>query len=194
MNEAHGLAALLVAHDAWLRSLLAGQARGLLRFEPLDDLVQGTHARALAEAGRFAYRGDAEFRAWLATLARRHIGDRHDHYRACKRRATRVLRITLADGHRTAAGATRGVSPLSGKAGPATVAERRELVVLAIQALGALMPRDRDLVRWTSEGISIEEQAQRLGISYEAAQRAVLRAQERLRATFELARRARLPR
>lgn len=180
MNGEQDLPALLVAHERMLRGLLSTTARGLLQFETLDDLVQGVQARALAEADRFVFRSDAEFRAWLATLARRHVADRSDHYKAAKRRAANVIRLTLADG---------GV-PASSRAGPSTVAERRELIVIAIKAVAALPPRDRDLVRWTSEGVPLTEQADRLGIGYDATQRAAHRAFDRLRKTFELARRA----
>ncbi|MBI5850245.1 MAG: hypothetical protein HZB39_04290 [Planctomycetes bacterium] len=190
MNHATELPALLVVHAEWLRAFLENHARGLFAFETLDDLVQGTHARALAERERFAYRGEPEFRAWLATLARRHVADRADHYKAGKRCAARVLRLTLSDRDHSAAGATSARLPASSKPGPSTLAERKELVVLAIKAMAALPPRDRDLVRWTSEGVPLQEQAERLGIAHDAAQRAAHRAFDRLRRLFELARRA----
>lgn len=190
MTPVTELPALLVVHAEWLRAFLKEHARGLLSLETLDDLVQGTHARALAERERFAYRGEPEFRAWLATLARRHVADRADHYKAGKRCAARVLRLTLSDGDRSAAGATSARSPASSRPGPSTIAERKELVVLAIKAMAALPPRDRELVRWTADGVPLKEQAERLGIAHDAAQRAAHRAFDRLRQLFELARRA----
>ncbi|MGE0144029.1 MAG: RNA polymerase sigma factor [Planctomycetota bacterium] len=186
-EDPRGLSTLLVAHEPALRGFLARNARGLLRFESLEDLVLGVQARALNQQSRFVDLGDPEFRAWLFVIARAHVADRHDHYSAAKRRASRLLRITFGSGvddpEAVAPPATRGV-------GPSTVAERRELVRLIHLALAALPPRDQELVRMAGEGLSIAEQAARLGVSEAAAQRAGLRAFDRLRRTFELARRA----
>ena len=71
--------------------------------------------------------------------------------------------------------------------GPSTFAMRREQLSLAVRVLEALLPRDRDLVRWSSEGVSLEEMARRLDIGYAAAQRAHLRALSRFRDAFALA-------
>jgi DNA-directed RNA polymerase specialized sigma24 family protein len=57
---------------------------------------------------------------------------------------------------------------------------------LALEALATLLPKDRDLVRWSSEAVPLEEQAERLGISYDAAKQARLRALERFRKAYEL--------
>ncbi len=56
----------------------------------------------------------------------------------------------------------------------------------ATRAIALLLPRDRDIVRWTTEGMTIEEQAARLGLSQEAATRAQSRALERLRKAYRL--------
>ena len=52
--------------------------------------------------------------------------------------------------------------------------------------MALLLPRDRDIVRWTTEDLSIEEQADRLGISRESATKAQSRALERLRKAYRL--------
>jgi DNA-directed RNA polymerase specialized sigma24 family protein len=70
--------------------------------------------------------------------------------------------------------------------GPSTFAARREMIALAARALDLLLPRDRDLVRWSSEGVPLEEQADRLGIAYEAVGKARQRAVERFKKTFAL--------
>lgn len=75
--------------------------------------------------------------------------------------------------------------------GSSTFAARREHLRLAVLALAALPPRDRDLVRRTSEDVPIEEQAKSLGLSYDAAKQARLRALERFRKAFDLATRRR---
>ena len=50
--------------------------------------------------------------------------------------------------------------------------------------VGIQGPWDQDLLRWSSQGDSIAEIAARLEISLEAAQRARLRALERLEKAF----------
>jgi len=75
--------------------------------------------------------------------------------------------------------------------GPATFADRRAQMEVATRALGLLPGRDRELVQALSRGLSIEETAERMGISHAAAQRARLRAQERFRQTYELVMRRR---
>ena len=60
----------------------------------------------------------------------------------------------------------------------------KELLALARQALAALGERDQKLVGWLCEDLSIDEIAERLEISYDAAERARLRALERFRKSF----------
>jgi hypothetical protein len=60
------------------------------------------------------------------------------------------------------------------------------MIALAVRALDLLLPRDRDLVRWSADGVPLDEQAERLGVAYEAAGKARQRAIERFRKTFAL--------
>lgn len=76
--------------------------------------------------------------------------------------------------------------PRSPDPGPATLAERRDLLVRAARAIEVLYPRDRDLVRAIVEDEPLEDLARRLGVGYEAAKRARLRALTRFRKAFEL--------
>jgi DNA-directed RNA polymerase specialized sigma24 family protein len=76
--------------------------------------------------------------------------------------------------------------PAATATGPTTFASRREQLVLATKALDLLLPRDRDLVKWSGEGLSTEEQARRLDLSAEAAGRARRRALDRFRKAFRL--------
>ena len=179
------LARLLEDHQPQLMSLLRHEARMLLRFESVDDLAQGVHLRALREEGGFEYRSEGEFLAWLRTLARRHLADRHDYWSALKRGSGRVLRLTWGDGSQSDPAAAP--MPVISQTGASTFASRRELLVLAAKVLAALPPRDRSLVRWMSEGLSLEEQSQQLGLTYDATQRAAHRALERFRKAFALA-------
>ena len=164
---------LLEASRARLESWLRREASGLLRYEEPDDLVQGVHLRAFEARATFEYQGDAAFTSWLWTLARRYVADRNDHWKALKRGAGRVLRLTASEKSEP----TRSVPlPVRRATGPATFAARRELLVLAAKALDSLPERDQQLVRWRSEGRELEEQARELDLSYAAAQRASLRA------------------
>ena len=55
-----------------------------------------------------------------------------------------------------------------------------------MKALAVLLPRDQQLVRWSSEGLDSGAMAERLGISRDAADRARLRALERFRKAHRL--------
>lgn len=183
-GEVTALAALLERHRPRLAAFLARNAAKLLRWESVDDLVQDVHLRALRAAERFEYQGEEAFVAWLLLLARRHCADRFGHWRALKRGSGDVLRLTFGGGE-SAPGA--GVlDPAATDTGPMTHAWRREQLVVATRALAMLGERDRQLVEWASRGVPLAEQAGRLELSYDAAEQAGRRAQERFRRTFEL--------
>lgn len=175
------LEALLDRHHVRLLAFVRNHAGWLQSFETVDDLTQGVLVRAVEQRERFAYRGDPEFLAWLFAVARTWLADRRDHWSTLKRRSGKVLRFTVSQ-------ASEGATPLpaSSRTGPGTFAERRELLQVATRALASLPERDRELVQMHSDQVPLDEQAARLGISYAAAQKAGLRAQERLRKTFEL--------
>ncbi|HKD99583.1 MAG TPA: sigma-70 family RNA polymerase sigma factor [Planctomycetota bacterium] len=177
------LAKRIEAQLPTLRAFVARHARGLLRFETEEDVVQGVLVRALGEAASFEFRGDAELRAWLRTIARRHVASRHRYYLALRRDAGAMLRITAGDTH-TQRG-TGGVRPAGKDPGPSTVASRHEQAALATRALEVLSSRDRQLVEWIVEDVPLDDVAKRLGVGYEAAKRARLRAMERFRAVVE---------
>jgi RNA polymerase sigma factor (sigma-70 family) len=173
------LEALLNAHDKELRRFVRAHAGQLLRRESEEDLVQGITLRALERANSFRDQGGPAFRAWIVTVARSYLADRANYWRALRRKPGALLRLT--------SGGTGGVDPAATGTGPSTFAARREHLKLAVEALAALPSRDRDLVKWTSEDVPLEEQAERLGLSYDAAKQARLRALERFRKAFDLA-------
>jgi len=176
------LARLLEKHREDLVRFAQRHGGAALRYESAEDLVQGIHVRALAAAHDFEYRSEKEFLGWLHAVARAHIADRRDHWTALKRSPGSLLRLTAGGGDTADPRAVE--APAARQRGPATAASEAEQVALALQALSLLSPRDRDLVRWESEGVTIDDCAQRLGITYEAAQRAHHRALERFRKTF----------
>lgn len=182
------LPSLLVETRDDLAAFVRRHAAGLLRFETADDLVQAVHVRALESEAHFSWRGREPFFAWLYTVARRELSDRRAHWAALKRGSGDLLRLTEGAAGTSGTADPRAVAaPPAKGSGPSTFADRREQLVRVIRTLDALLPRDRDLVRWTAEGVDLAEQAERLGISYDAVERARARALDRFRKAFTLA-------
>lgn len=159
------------------------QAGRVLRYETAEDLAQGIHLAALQRAPGLEYRSDDEFAAWLFTVARGYLADRRDYWYALKRRCGNLLRITV--GAASTPDPRAVGEPAATDTGPTTFAARREQLVLAVKALSLLMSRDQQLVRWYSEGTPLAEQAEALGISYDAVRVAQGRALDRFRRTFD---------
>jgi len=175
---------LLDRHRPALVRYLGRTAGGLLRYEGAEDLAQGVHLQALENRDHFTYQGEEKFMAWLFRLARQHVADRHAYWHALKRNACSVLRISSGDS--VSGSFASAVDPPASITGPFTFAQRKELVNTAMKAVASLPPRDRDLVIWMSQGLSIQDMADRLEITYVAAERARLRALDRFRKAFEL--------
>lgn len=155
-----------------------------LRYETVEDLLQGVHVRALERRDAFAYAGEKPFLEWVHGIARSHLVDRSRYWGARKRSPARLLRLTGADGGGPDTSAA--AEPAGRRTGPGTFAQRRELLSLAVKAVSTLSARDRDLVTWHAEGLSIQDMVGRLGLTYEATQRAQLRALERFRKAYRL--------
>ena len=119
------LESLLIAHRDTLGRIVRRRGSGLLRYESVEDLVQGVHLQAFKAAHWFDYRGEKAFLGWLTRVAQQHIAKRNEYWRAGKRDAGHMLRITASDRKSQAAG-TRGVSPAAPATGPFTLASRRE--------------------------------------------------------------------
>jgi len=173
---------LLIANRVELLRHVERRAGRVLRFETADDLVQGIHLRALRFTQGFEYRGREPFLAWLREVARSHLKERREHWGALKRRPAGLFRLT--QGVSSDPGAV--AEPAGTATGPSTFASRKERLTLAIKALGTLLPRDRDLVRWSTEGAEDEEIARRLELEPRAAARARQRAVERFRRAYRL--------
>jgi RNA polymerase sigma factor (sigma-70 family) len=182
-GDVPSLAELLVRHRMLVVRWMERHATALLRYESAEDLAQHVALRALEGASRYEHRGEKEFVGWVLALARQVVSDRAAWWGALKRDAGPVLRLTQGGGSRPGGAAEPGAR----RTGPATAADRRERLDLATRALGALPERDAELVRHVVRGVSIAESAERFGIGPEAAQRARLRAVERLRKVFALA-------
>ena len=178
------LTELLTTHRDQLVRFLEREASGLRRFEDAEDLAQGVHMHALKVEDRFTYQGEPQFIGWLYAVARRYIADRHAYWKALKRNAGTLLRLTYGAGSEP--GGAQFAPPLQ-ITGPQTFAQRREQVDVAAQAIAALPSRDRQIVELVHQGQEIEGIADALGITHAAAQRARLRAIERFEKLFRLA-------
>lgn len=160
----------------------------LMRFETAEDLFQGFASHALGRWERFEDRGEGSAGAWLYELGRNYLRDRHRHWTALKRGSGKVLRSGLGApissmGHQAGGGSSE---PTASQTGPATIAAKREELVLAAKALALLLPRDRQLVEWSAQGMSVNDMAAELKLTPDAASKARNRALDRLRKTHEL--------
>jgi len=173
---------LLIRFRPDLLRFVERHAGPVLRFETAEDLVQGVHLRALEYGDTFTYRGREPFLKWIHEVARNHIGTRRAHWAALKRNPAALLRLTLGAGSDPGA----AVEPMRPDTGPATLAGRLEQASQAVRALDLLLERDRELVRWSLDGVASREMAERLQISETAADRARQRAVERFRKAFRL--------
>jgi DNA-directed RNA polymerase specialized sigma24 family protein len=183
---APSLESLLIRDRAKLLEFISRRAGApLLRFESAEDLVQGVHHEVLRSPQRFEWQGEEQFSGWLRLVAKRYLAGRRDHWFALKRNGGALLRLSwgATDGHGRTAGAGGAADT---RTGPVTFALRREQVILATRAAAMLMPRDRNIVNWCAEGVAIDVQAARLGVSRKAAEHARNAALERLRKVFRL--------
>ncbi len=182
-SDEHSLPRLLQEARPLLERLVVNEARPLLRLETEEDLVQGICAHALSVADRFEYRSEAEFRAWIRTIARQHLVNRSRYWSARRRDGVQVLRLTQV-GSRTSAQGDTGLA--GSRTGPLTFAARREQLALAAKVIAVLSDRDRALLRSLGDGTPLEEMSVRLGITYETAKKARQRALDRFRITYDL--------
>lgn len=154
----------------------------LLRFDTVEDLVQGTMVEALRSADGFQLRTEEEWRAWLFTLARRHVMRRREYWFSMKRDSRAVVKLTLT-------GSRGGQTPIpipDPRSGPVTRADRRDLELRITRAMAMLLPRDRDIIRMAAEGATTEALSQHFEVSKDSASQARLRAFDRLRKAYHL--------
>ena len=174
---------LVATHRDALMSYVTNHAgRPLLRFDTVEDLVQGTILEALNSAEGFESRGEEECRAWFFTVAHRHMIRRREYWFSMKRDSRKVAKLTLTGSRGSA---TSLPIPYTGS-GPVTHSDRRDLVLRVTMAMAMLLPRDRELLRWAAEGASTKELAERLEMTEASAGQARLRAFDRLRKAYRL--------
>lgn len=188
MSTDRDIASGIAEIEPAIRRLVREEAgAALLRFDSVSDLVQGAMREGVRAASGFEERGEDAFRAWVYQIARRHLNARREYWFACKRNAGPLLRLSLSGADRTI-----HLDPSDARTGPATVAFRREQMILMTRAIAMLMPRDRDIVTWVGRGERSPEIASRLGITDGAAEKARTRALERLRKAFTIIERSQI--
>jgi hypothetical protein len=179
------LGGLLVRERAALLRFVERRAGGaLLRVETSEDLVQGICAHALARTERLELRDERSLLAWVFELALNYLQDRRAHWSALKRNGASVLRLAFSESTEPGLGPLRELA--ASATGPSTFAARRETLTLATEALGLLLPRDRELVDAMCRGLSAREHGDELGLGAAAAERARSRSLERFRRAYEL--------
>lgn len=158
---------------AWLR--LRAPAAVLAR-ESTSDLVQSVCREALDELGRFEWRGEPAFRAWLYTKAATKLVDRLRHWQAQRRAAAGPeLRVSQAED-----GELAGVYLAAGLT-PSRVAIGREDLARFEQALAELPEDQREVLALVRiAGLSQAEVATHLGRSEGSVRGLLQRALRRL--------------
>lgn len=183
-SSAPSLEALLVEHQDHLRQVVSWNGAGVLRYETADDLAQQVSLELLRRGGTFEYQGAPEFLAFLSRVAKRHLSNRRKYWKARKRDAGALLRISTAESGQTSLG---GVNPAASQTGPSTFAMRRERYELAMRCIPVLSARDQAIIEKIGDGCGIDELAEHLGVSRDAAVQARLRALKRFEKVLELA-------
>lgn len=160
-NDA-AIGALLARHlpalRAYLRLRMGDRIR---RWDTEWDLAQSICREALERPGHFVYRGEAAFRRWLFTMARRQLADRDEHLRADKRDVDRLV-TNLPNGQHD----ERSIADAVHRAfhTPSEVAIRQETLERIERALARLSDDAREAVLLSRfAGWTTAEIAEQLG-------------------------------
>src|SRR4029079_12806489 len=169
------ISALLDRHlpslRAYIRLRMGPRVR---RWDSEQDLAQSVCREALENLEGFTYRGEAAFRHWLFTMARRKLADRHEYLGADKRD---VDRMTTNAG--SASSFAREVHAAFGT--PSELAIRAETLARIEEALDEMPDESREVVLMSRlAGLSTIEIAERLGKKPSSVRSALSRALARL--------------
>jgi RNA polymerase sigma-70 factor (ECF subfamily) len=167
--------ALLERHLASLRAYIRlRMGPRVRRWDTEEDLAQSVCREALENLGGFTYRGEAAFRHWLFTMARRKLADRDEYLGAEKRDVDRV--ITNADGIHSIA---REVHAAFGT--PSELAIRAETLARIEEALDEMPDESREVLLMSRlAGLSTLAIAEKLGQKPSSVRSTLSRALARL--------------
>ena len=183
---------LLAGDESAFEEFFAGYFPRLYRFaharlagneDAAEEIAQATLIRAINKL--HTYRGEAALFTWLCTLCRREIA-------AWRERNGKIAEIPLADDHPPTRAALEVLAAFGEN--PETELRRRELSGLVQAILDHLPGHYGDALEWKYiEGLSVGEIADRLGVSYKAAESMLSRARQAFRKGFALVSDAGLP-
>lgn len=164
---------------AFVRAHLSPQLR--LR-ESSSDLVQSVCRSLLVEKENFEFRGEAQFRAWLFTIARHKIAEKLRFHMRDMRDIRREQGLDRDLDHNSA---TAILSAYQTTTTPSHVAEAREQVAKLEQAIDLLEPDHREVVTLVRlAGLPYTEAAEVIGRTPEATRMLLGRALIKLAAAL----------
>ena len=191
-GDAEAWGALLALHEDRLTSIVCFRLDPRLRGRvDAADVVQEIFVAATARRQEFFSQTTQPLFLWLRWMAGNTLMELHRHHlgfqmRDVRREVSATQACGIAGGERD--GDTRAalVAQLTGGiTGPATAAEREELIVRLHEALGKMDAVDREVLALRHyEQLTNAEAAEVLGIQERAAGKRYLRALERLRETL----------
>lgn len=148
--------------------------------ESVRDILQEVLLELARGLASYEYRGEAEFRGWLYTLAEMRIKSRARYHRRAKRELGRER--NLDEESARSALLTRAYSALSS---PSHRLQRLEEIAELERAFARLRPKDREVLALAYFcGMSSRQIGEALGIEEEAARRRKNRARLRLAALW----------
>jgi RNA polymerase sigma-70 factor (ECF subfamily) len=157
--------ALVTRYEPSIRAELHRRLGPALRVrEDTDDLLQATLVAAMRDLGALEWRGEAAFRAWLATVAERQV-----------RMAGRFHRRERRDARREEASPATG-GPPDARTSPSAGAARGEASSSLRAAVARLPEEERRAVELhTFQGLGFPDVAERMGLADRDAARYVFR-------------------
>lgn len=169
------IAELLVRHLPVLRAYIRlRMGPRIRRWDSEQDVAQSVCRQALEDLEAFTYRGEAAFREWLFTMARRKLADRDAYLTAEKRDVDRIAN--------NAASAQSFAAEVHAAFGtPSEFAVRAETVARIEAALDDLPEEAREVILLSRlAGLSTTEIAERLGKAPSSVRSMLSRALARL--------------
>ncbi len=168
---------LLAMHLPRLQAYIRLRTHPTLRArESASDLVQSTCREILEHVDRYQYQGEANFRYWLYTTAKRKIANRAEYYQAAKRAAKREIPLDAQGGQDALL-----ADCYSRIATPSQHAMASELRGRMEDAFGKLRDEQREVILLAKVvGLSRAEIAKRIGRSEGAVRMLLSRSLARL--------------
>ena len=180
-GNAEALEGLLRMHEPSLLAFLrvkAGPALG--GRESARDILQDILLQVVEGIAKFEYRGEAQFRGWLYTLAENRLRERARHHRRAKRDLRNEKPLSSAS--RMHAKTLEGFSAFGE---PVRELQRREALEQIEAAFDKLSATDREILSLSALcGMSASEIARKLGLEVETVRKRRTRARARLAALW----------